>query len=176
MTTMPFLLRPQTPADLPAIKQLHATVFGPGRFARTAYRVRENGALEPDLCLAISIDERLAGAIHFAPVTIGGRHGALLLGPLAIAPDHVNQGWGLKLILEGLARGKALGYSAVVLVGDLPYYARAGFERLMPGRFWLPGPADPSRLLGVSLQPGALNAYGGLIQGAQPLRGVGGSG
>ncbi len=169
MTNPPFLLRPQSEADQPAIKRLHETVFGPGRFARTAYRVREGGELEPRLCLAVMNGEEPIGAIHFAPVTIGGEPGALMLGPLAIAPLYVNQGWGLKLILEGLGRARAIGYRAVVLVGDLPYYARAGFERLPPGRIWLPGPVDPSRLLGISLEAGALEEYRGLVQGSRPL-------
>ncbi len=33
--------RPLTPADFAAVSRLHAKVFGPGRFTRTAYRVRE---------------------------------------------------------------------------------------------------------------------------------------
>ena len=32
--------RPLTEADFPAVSLLHAKVFGPGRFTRTAYRVR----------------------------------------------------------------------------------------------------------------------------------------
>jgi len=37
-------IRLSTPADAALIEQLHDEVFGPGRFARTAYRVREQAA------------------------------------------------------------------------------------------------------------------------------------
>lgn len=165
MNTMPFLIREQSPEDQPNIRALHEAAFGPGRFARTAYRVREGCALEHALCLKVEIGGVLAGAIHFAPVTIGGRAGGLLLGPLAIAPGYVNQGWGLKLILEGAKRGAALGYELIVLVGDLPYYARADFSVVRPGRIWLPGPANPARILGLELAAGAFERYSGEVRG-----------
>ncbi len=165
MSDMPFLIREQSTDDQPKIKALHEAAFGPGRFARSAYRVREGRALESALSLKVEIGGELAGAIYFAPVTIGGRPGALMLGPLAIAPAYVNQGWGLKLILEGVKRGSELGYELVMLVGDLPYYARAGFSKLPRGQIWLPGPADPDRILGLELVPGAFSRYAGEVRG-----------
>lgn len=169
MHAMPFIIRPQQAEDLSEIATLHANAFGPGRFARSAYRVREGCRLEPELCLVVRNGVpgrgKLAGAIQFAPVTAGGRGGALMLGPLAIAPEYANQGLGLKLILEGLNRGAALGYELVLLVGDLAYYARAGFVKVPAGQIWLPGPADPDRILAAELQPGALTRFTGLLQG-----------
>ncbi len=34
-------IRHVQPLDMPQISALHARVFGPGRFTRTAYRIRE---------------------------------------------------------------------------------------------------------------------------------------
>ncbi|MDX2264531.1 MAG: N-acetyltransferase [Hyphomicrobiales bacterium] len=161
----PEVISPLTPADAFVVKSLHEQAFGPGRFARTAYRVREGCALEDRLCLKVELSGALAGAIHFAPIEIGGRGGALLLGPLAIAPQFVNQGWGLKLILEGARRGAELGYELILLVGDLPYYARARFSQVPMGRIRLPGPVDPARLLWVELAPGAFARYSGDVRG-----------
>ena len=39
--TLDITTRPVRPADADAINDLHHRVFGPGRFVRTAYRVRE---------------------------------------------------------------------------------------------------------------------------------------
>ncbi|MGC2603662.1 MAG: N-acetyltransferase, partial [Rhodomicrobium sp.] len=78
---------------------------------------------------------------------------------------HSNQGHGLRLMLEGLRRARELGYQLVILVGDLPYYARAGFAAVPPERILLPGPVDPARLLYAELVPGALEAYRGLVRG-----------
>ncbi|MBC8048866.1 MAG: N-acetyltransferase [Chitinophagales bacterium] len=165
MSDVPFLICQQSPDDQTKIKTLHEASFGPARFARAAYRVREGCALAPELCLKVEIGGNLVGAVYFAPVTIGGRKGALMLGPLAIAPEFINQGWGLKLILEGVKRGAQLDYELVVLVGDLPYYARAGFSCMRPGQIWLPGPADPARILGLELSERAFSRFAGEIRG-----------
>ena len=41
MTELAFSFSPQTDADLAAIERLTEHAFGPGRFAKTAYRLRE---------------------------------------------------------------------------------------------------------------------------------------
>ena len=50
MADLPLLIEPETPADFASIERLNERVFGPGRFARTAYRLREEA--EPDLTLS----------------------------------------------------------------------------------------------------------------------------
>ena len=51
--------RPVMPADLPRVSQLHAKVFGPGRFTRAAYRVREGTAPISRFCRVACLKERL---------------------------------------------------------------------------------------------------------------------
>jgi predicted N-acetyltransferase YhbS len=166
MTTMPCAsIRLQTPDDHAALISLNEIAFGPGRFARTAYRVREGSAGEPRLSLCAVIGDEIVGSVQFTPIEIGGVSGALLLGPIIIVDGHKNQGHGLKLMQEGLKRAAGLGYRLVILVGDLPYYARAGFCASPPGRIVMPGPVDPARLLCVELIPGALKGYRGLVRG-----------
>src|SRR3712207_6553088 len=41
MTQLPLVIRPEEPSDAAAIERLHERAFGPGRFARTAFRLRE---------------------------------------------------------------------------------------------------------------------------------------
>jgi len=165
MTAPPVEIRLQRPDDFPALKQLNEETFGPGRFARTAFRVREGAAAEPRLSLCTARNGGIIGAVQFTPVSIGGRSGALLLGPLIIDKAHNNQGHGLRLMLEGIKRARELDYKLVLLVGDQPYYARAGFAVVPPAHILLPGPVDPGRLLYVELAPGALDAYRGLVRG-----------
>ncbi len=50
----------------------------------------------------------------------------------------------------------------MVLVGDEPYYGRAGFTRVPNGRIVMPGPVDPDRLLVAELAPGAFDGVSGL--------------
>ncbi|MGI9402076.1 MAG: GNAT family N-acetyltransferase, partial [Rhizobiaceae bacterium] len=53
------------------------------------------------------------------------------------------------------------GHKLIILVGDLPYYARFGFKIVEPGKITLPGPVDPARLLAAELAPGALDEISG---------------
>ena len=155
--------RPLTPADFPAVSRLHAKVFGPGRFTRTAYRVREGAPALSPYCRAALLGDRLVAAVCFTPISIGRVGGALLLGPLAVDPDLAGQGFGRRLIAEAMDAAKADGVKLVVLVGDEPYYGRFGFHPVPPGQITLPGPVDPRRLLAAELQTGALPAFSGVI-------------
>jgi predicted N-acetyltransferase YhbS len=164
MPTAPSI-RPAEPRDAPAISALNAHAMGPGRFARTAYRVREGAtaAFSP-FCRVALLDGRLVAAVRFTQVTIGGKGGALLLGPLAVHPAHANRGYGRGLVAEALEAARAAGVAVVVLVGDEPYYARLGFRRVPRGQIVLPGPVDADRVLAAELRPGALADYAGSLR------------
>ena len=152
--------------DLPQIFDLHARVFGPGRFTRTAYRIREGTPLISPYCLLARIEGALIAAIRFTNVKIGGQDKVLLLGPLAVEPQWAGQGYGRRLIAAGLEIAKADGVRLSVLVGDMAYYQRFGFVRVPPGQIRLPGPADPARILACELEAGALTSYRGLVSAA----------
>ena len=57
--------------------------------------------------------------------------------------------------------------ATILLVGDEPYYKRAGFARIAPGRVRFPGPVDRARILGLSLKDGALTALSGDVRRAR---------
>ena len=135
-------------AEIAALLDL---AFGPGRLARTAYRLREGRAPVAGLGF-VALGEAggeakpLLGSIRYWPVRIGAAD-ALLLGPLAVHPQHQGEGIGLGLMRHSLAAAEALEWSGVLLVGDLPYYERVGFGPAAPGRVAFPGPVDAGRLL-----------------------------
>ena len=64
---------------------------------------------------------------------------------------------------EALARARALGHAAVLLVGDAPYYARFGFSAEAAAALMLPGPYERERFLAFELVPGALDGARGLV-------------
>ena len=105
-------------------------------------------------------------AVRFTEVAVGGKEGALLLGPLAVEPAFANQGHGRGLAAKALEEARAAGIALVVLVGDEPYYARLGFRRVPRGQIALRGPVDPDRLLAAELIPGALSGFSGLLAAA----------
>ncbi len=151
--------------DQPLIEQLLDIAFGIERRVKTSYRLREGSAPADGLSLVVRDAEvGVAGSISFWPLAIGSAGtAALLLGPLVVHPLRQNLGVGLSLMREGLARAKAQGHSFVILVGDAPYYGRAGFEKLPEGRLLMPGPVDPQRFLYAELVQGALAGMRGLV-------------
>jgi predicted N-acetyltransferase YhbS len=162
MTT--FEIRLETADAAPALSQLSADAFGPGRFARTAYRVREGVPPVPALSLTGWLDGRLVGGIRFTAISIGAEEGAALLGPLVVDPAVKGKGYGKALVGEGLTRARDEGFGLVLLVGDMPYYGRFGFAPVAPGKITLPGPVDPARLLAVELMSGTLEGAAGRVK------------
>ncbi|MDJ0512683.1 MAG: N-acetyltransferase [Methyloceanibacter sp.] len=162
MTT--FEILPETCSDILALNALSAAAFGPGRFARSAYRVREGIDPVAKLSLTAWHDGRVAGGVRFTAVRVGDRDGGLLLGPLVVDPALVGQGCGKALLEEGLSRCRDAGFGFVLLVGDVPYYSRFGFKPSAHGAITLPGPVDPGRLLCVELCEGALEGAAGQVR------------
>jgi predicted N-acetyltransferase YhbS len=165
MTSSSFEIRLETDGDALALSHLSAEAFGPGRFTRSAYRVREGVPPVKSLCLCGLLDRSLVGGIRFTAIRIGETEGAALLGPLVVDPAVKGQGYGRALVEEGLARARGEGFALVLLIGDMPYYGRFGFQPVPPGQIILPGPVDPARLLAVELVPGALAGAAGAVKG-----------
>ena len=155
----------ETADDWWEVEALLDLCFAPGREALSSYRLRDGVAPVAALCLAArDADGTLAGAIRNWPVRIEGPMGkkwALLLGPVAVHPTRQGEGLGALLILRVLEMAAEGGWSRVVLVGDLPYYRRFGFERLEGVQ--MPPPTNPERVLGVELREGAWEGVTGRV-------------
>jgi predicted N-acetyltransferase YhbS len=165
MSSAKFEIRLETDGDAALLSELSAQAFGPGRFTRSAYRVREGVPPVEGLCLCGQLNGRVVGGIRFTAIRIGEAEGAALLGPLVVDPVEKGKGFGRALVEEGLTRARAAGFSLILLVGDMPYYARFGFQPVPPGQIILPGPVDPARLLALELMPGALGRAKGQVRG-----------
>jgi predicted N-acetyltransferase YhbS len=163
MTDLALTILPETPADALIIERLHERTFGPGRYARTAFRIREGAGHLPELSFTARVGTLLVGSVRLTPIRIG-ETAALLLGPLTVEPPFRERGIGLALIERALAAAKAGGHRLVVLVGDAPYYARAGFKPVPKGQARMPGPVDPERLLVAELVEGAFEGVSGPIR------------
>jgi len=145
---------PERAADDAEALALIDRVFGPGRYAKSAERLREGNGFLRELCFVARESGVLVGAVRLWPVKIGERP-ALLLGPIAVDPDARNRGLGATLVERACQAAARSGHAVVVLVGDPPFFRRLGFEVLAPGSVVLPGPADPRRILARALTPGA---------------------
>ncbi|TVR10164.1 MAG: N-acetyltransferase [Salinarimonadaceae bacterium] len=160
MTDLSLTLRQERPSDSEAIERLHERAFGPGRFARTASRIREGAGHDPRLSFVANVGTLLVGSVRLTPVWAGNAP-ALMLGPLTVEPAFMDRGIGAALMRRSLEAAREQGEKLVFLVGDQPYYARFGFTPVSPGRFTLPGPVDPARFLVCELEEGATSEYAG---------------
>ncbi len=134
----------------------------PAAIAKTAYRLREDVPHRLDLSFTARIGTLLVGSVRLSAIRIGETP-ALLLGPLTVEPPFRERGIGKALMQRAMEEARARGHRLVVLVGDEPYYGRAGFRRIPKGQATMPGPVDPARLLVAELAPGAFEGVGGRI-------------
>jgi len=165
MTQLPLVIRPENAGDADGVERLHERAFGPGRFARTAYRIREGAPHHRDLSFTALVGSLLVGSVRLTPV-MAGNAPALMLGPLTVDPAFENRGIGRALIERALDAALAAGHGLVLLVGDELYYSRFGFQRIPPGRFTMPGPVDPNRFLAAELLEGAMAKAEGAVRPA----------
>ncbi|MEM7719819.1 MAG: N-acetyltransferase [Pseudomonadota bacterium] len=152
----------EQPGDIWEVEALFDLAFAPGREALSSYRLRDGVDPVFDLCLVARDDLGIvAAAIRYWPVRVGG-HAALLLGPIAVHPTRQGEGLGRVLMEESLAR--ANGWDRAMLVGDVPYYNRFGFQKLTGVH--MPPPTNPDRVLGRELVDGAWSGVTGIVVSA----------
>lgn len=159
----PATTRLATPADADWVERLQAQCFGPGRFARAAFRVRERFPIDPSLSLIAEIEGTPVSSVCMTPISLSGVDG-YLLGPLATDPAYRGRGAARLLVRTvtdmALKRGDG---EYVLLVGDAPYYEPLGFRPTRHGAIRFPGPVDPARILVHAPDPGYAETLEGPI-------------
>ena len=162
MTSLP--VSEQLPQDDAEIETLLDLAFGIQRRSKTSYRLREGNVAAAGLSLVMREEGfGIVGSISYWPLLIGeAQTPAILLGPLAVHPKRQNIGVGKVLLHDSLARAERLGHKLIVLIGDAPYYLKAGFQYVPVGQIEMPGPVDPRRLLYLEMEQGVLAQAQGL--------------
>jgi predicted N-acetyltransferase YhbS len=161
-TAAPFAIRGERASDVAARETLLDACFGANRQSRTCQRLRDGRASAEGLAFSAMRQGKLVGTVRLWHVSVGGKP-ALVLGPLAVDASARKLGVGAALMNHALAVATARGHSAVILLGDAPYYARFGFSALKTADISLPGPFEHERLLGLELRDGALDGAAGMI-------------
>ena len=157
-------IRHEISSDVPAREALLDRAFGKRRRAKTSERLRHGRLPSEGLAFsAIDARGRLIGTIRLWDIIAGSAGPALLLGPVAVDSKHQGRGIGAALMERALNDARVKGHTAVILVGDAPYYARFGFAQCPVADLHLPGPVDRNRFLGMELIPGALDGAEGLV-------------
>lgn len=167
------VVRHERARDRDRIETLLDQAFGPDRHGKkTVYRLREG--VEPVRELSYVVEYQgegevsetndLAATIRYWPVLLPSNACALLLGPIAVDEARKNEGIGASLMTFSMNQARALGYTALLLVGDQPFYERFGFTRGPALNLQLPGPVEEARFLGLEWVAGALSNESGLLR------------
>jgi predicted N-acetyltransferase YhbS len=124
--------------------------FGPGRYVKTAERLREGCKPLPGMSfIARQADQVIASVRLWSVVvrdeTAGQSEAIAFLGPIVVDSAFRGGGLGKQLIGLSLEAAKSAGVRAILLVGDAEYFGTLGFERAKG--ITLPGPVDPRRVL-----------------------------
>lgn len=129
-------IRPERPADLPAIRAVVAAAFGRAAEADLVDRLRRDGDLL--LSLVAEEDGAILGHIAFSRLLVrtpAGDVSAVTLAPLAVRPDRQRQGIGGRLTEAGHDRLRVAGEALIVVVGHPAYYPRFGYDRARAAGF-----------------------------------------
>ena len=156
-------IRNERPHEACARDTLLDRAYGPARFRKVSQRLRRGRAPAAGLSFIALDGGTIVGTVRLWEVSAGADRPALLLGPLAVHPDHRGRGIGAALMRHALKAAARRGHRAVLLVGDAAYYARFGFSAAGTALLFMPGAFDRRRLLARELVPGALAGAFGLI-------------
>ncbi len=165
--THPFTITPELTTHFEDIEAITQLIFGPGMYARAAYRLREGVPHEPHLSYVALRDSKVIGSVRQTQILIGDQP-ALLLGPLGVLPDFKNKGIGKALMQTAIIAAKgnfaAGGANMILLVGDHAYYAPFGFRQVPQNHIVMPRPVDLGRTLVLELEDNALAKNSGVAR------------
>lgn len=142
---------PLSAVDPHQVELVLDAAFEPERRARTSYLIRGDAEPLPALSFAaLDDDDWLVGAIRVSPAALtdpqGRAHPLLMVGPVAVLPEHQGEGYGKALMAAVLGAIDPEAALPQVLIGDAEYYGRFGFAEA-PRGWRCPGPWEPERLL-----------------------------
>ena len=98
------------------------------------------------------------------PIHVWHRHPAFALAPMAVHPNHQNQGVGAQWVRDGFAACKSAGHQALVVLGHPEFYTR--FEFLRASQYGIAAPFDvpEDAFLVQALIPDGRNRMHGIVR------------
>ena len=132
--------------DANEIDNLHSVTFGPGRYTKSAYRYREKREHLVDISFVLVDQNQIIGSVRYWEILVNNAL-ALLLGPIVIHPDYRGCGYGVKLIEYSVNKCNEANHNIIILVGDLSYYSKIGFKRMLGKEIVFAGPVNNDRVL-----------------------------
>ena len=170
---MPITFRREEESDWRAVEHLVReafwNVYRPGCMEHfVLHRLRSDPDFVPELDIVMEKDGRLIGQNVFVRAHIAADDGRnipiMTMGPICIAPEYKQQGYGKMLLDWSLERAAALGCGALCFEGNIQFYGKSGFAYASTFGIryhGLPEGADASFFLCKELRPGYLRGITG---------------
>jgi predicted N-acetyltransferase YhbS len=144
---MTFEIRYETIEDDFIVQEIVNNTFGPGRFAKTAYRIREDNLFQPLFGLVTENHlKKIVATVRVAYLNKNTKETAFL-GPIAVQSDSRNLGLGMSLMKEAILEAKIYNVKKIILIGDPNYYCKFGFFEADKSEFKIKYPIDTKRIL-----------------------------
>ena len=132
--------------DNESIEELYSLSFSPGRYVKSAFRMREKYSHLIDISYVSTIGRNIIGSLRYWNILVNSEP-ALLLGPVVIHPKYRGKGYGQELLKFSLQNCKLNNFKLIILIGDLIYYSKIGFKRFEKKDLSFIGPVNKDRLL-----------------------------
>lgn len=160
-------IRPETPADHAAIREVNRLAFGQENEGRLVDAIRDSPGFIPALSLVAEQNGTIVGHVLFSRIVIrsetGQEHPALALAPVAVCPTEQRRGIGTALIQAGIEQARADGHHVIVVIGHPDYYPRFGFTLARAQGLEAPFPVSDPVFMVLPLVPGALDTIHGTV-------------
>ncbi|GAA4993431.1 N-acetyltransferase [Yinghuangia aomiensis] len=152
MTTWP--TRPETPADVPAIRAIVEAAFPTPEEADLVDALRADPQAWIDGLSVVAVDDTDA-PVGYALLTRChiDTTPALCLAPVAVLPARQKSGAGAAAVRAALATAAAQGEHAVAVLGHPDYYPRFGFARASAHGIGLTIDVPEDALMVLTLDP-----------------------
>ena len=151
------------------VREAFWNVYRPGALEHYVLnQLRNDAAFVPELDFVMEKDGKIIGQNMFMQAVIKADDGRdipiMTMGPICIAKEYQQQGYGKQLLDYSLEQAKQLGCGALCFEGNINFYGKSGFTfaRTFGIRYHdLPEGADDSFFLCKELIPGYLDGITG---------------
>ena len=153
---MDLTIRPERPADYPAVYRLVRAAFADsehtdGDEQNLVERLRRTPDYIPALSLLALDGELPVGHVLFSRVRVGEDE-ALALAPLAVLPAYQGRGVGSARVGAGHRAAAGLGFTHSIVLGHPGYYPRFGYRPAAPHGIFCPFDAPEDAFLVANLR------------------------
>jgi len=165
-----YIIRKEIPADYRKVEELTReafwNVYRPGcleHYVLHLFRSRED--FIPQLDLVMEVEDEIIGHVMYAHSAIkiddGRTIPIMTFGPISIAPQRKNQGYGTALLRYSMEKAREMGAGALAITGNIGFYGKSGFvvSKTVGVRYEDDPEAD--YFLIAELEPGFLNGISG---------------